>query len=241
MRTYEGSLWEFFVDELKRYDWHLRYLIGGMIAIASVAAVVFWVIFLIPIFLSVVLVVALIRCFYRAVFRMNASTIWFYLTYVLAIAAGAAIILRYYLPSDPMYVEMLATFLGVLFAISFGEGIRNGVEEKKAKLVQDDLVDEVREILENAERPFIRELTSATWISVRARGIPDRIEPELRKALAKVFELFEICNYSIRQKEEYSRAPNPDDEKMDILEFKLEDARNRLVLAARKVLEMVDS
>ena len=66
MRTYEGSLWEFFVDELKRYDWHFGYLLGTVVAIASVAAVVFWVIFLVPVFLSVVLVVALIRCFRRA-------------------------------------------------------------------------------------------------------------------------------------------------------------------------------
>ena len=66
MRTYEGSLWEFFVDELKRYDWHFGYLLGTVVAIASVAAVVFWVIFLIPVFLSVVLVVALIRCLRRA-------------------------------------------------------------------------------------------------------------------------------------------------------------------------------
>ena len=172
---------------------------------------------------------------------MKESTIWFSLTFVIAIAATASIFLRHYLPSDPMYVEMLATLFGVLIAISFSEGIRNGVEEKRAKLVQDDLVDEVRVILENAERPFIRELTSATWISIRARGIPDRIEPKLRRALAKVFELFEICNYGVRQKEEYGRTPDPDDEKMDTLNFILKDARNRLILAARKVLEMVDS
>lgn len=172
---------------------------------------------------------------------MKDSDSWFIMTFLMVVIAVLAIFFRGYLSSDPMFVEMLATLFGVLIAISFMEGIRNGVEEKRAKLIQDELIDEVREILENAERRFIRELTSATWISVRARGIPDRIEPELRRALAKVFELVEICNYSIRQKEEYGRTTDPDAKKMDTLNFILEDARNRLVLAARKALEMVDS
>ncbi len=172
---------------------------------------------------------------------MKESEIWLGGALVLMLIATLAIIFPDALPTDPMFIEMLATLFGVLIAISFSEGIRNDREEKRAKSVGDDLIDEVREILENAERPFMRELTSATWISIRARGIPDRIEPKLRRALAKVFELFEICNYGVRQKEEYGRTPDPDDEKMDTLNFILKDARNRLILAARKVLEMVDS
>jgi len=172
---------------------------------------------------------------------MKDSDSWLIMTFLLVVIAVLAIFLRGYLSSDPMFVEMLATLFGVLIAISFSESIRNDREEKRAKSVEDDLINEVRVTLENAERPFIRELTSATWISVRARGIPDRIEPELRRALANVFELFEICNYSIRQKEEYGRTTDPDAKKMDTLDFILEDARNRLILAAHKVLEMVDS
>ena len=75
MRTYEGSLWEFFVDELKRYDWHYGYLLGTVVAIASVAAIVFWVIILVPVFLSVVLVVALIRCLRRAYAILTCETL----------------------------------------------------------------------------------------------------------------------------------------------------------------------
>lgn len=172
---------------------------------------------------------------------MKESYFWWIMTFSLAVIAVLVILYRDLLSSDPMFVEVLGTLLGVLIAIFLSESIRNNVEERRAKSVQDDLVGEVRDILENAERLFIRELYSTMWSSVKARGIPDRIEPKLRRALADAFELFEICNYSVRQLEEYKLTPNPDDKKLDSLEFILNDAKERMVKVAREVLEMVGS
>lgn len=160
---------------------------------------------------------------------------------MLTLVATSAMFCWDALPTDPMFIEMLATLFGVLIAISLSEGLRSDREEKRAKLVEDDLIKEVRNILENAERPFMRELCSATWISVRARGIPDRIEPELRRALASAFELFEICNYYVRQLEEHRLTPNPNAKKRATLDYFMNNAKKRLILASRKVLEMVDS
>ncbi len=68
-------------------------------------------------------------------------------------------------------------------------------------------------------------------------ALPDNSPP----CTLQEVESFDVCNYSVRQLEEYKLAPNPDAKKLDTLECILNDAKERLISAARKVLEMVDS
>lgn len=74
MKTFEGSRWEFFIYELKHYEWHYDYFLYTIVAIAAVAAIVFWVIFLLPTFLITYSLVAIIRCFQRARETWNHDT-----------------------------------------------------------------------------------------------------------------------------------------------------------------------
>jgi len=107
---------------------------------------------------------------------MKESSFWGIVALVSAGLATLAMLSRDYLPTDPMIIEMLATLFGILIAITLGETFRSLRSEKMAKSVENDLVEELKEILEQAERPGISELHSVIWMSVKVNGIPDRIE-----------------------------------------------------------------
>ena len=70
--------------------------------------------------------------------------------------------------------------------------------------MKNELVGELREIMEWAKRESIDELHSATWTAIKGSGIPDRIEPKLRRALADAFSVFDIYNYEVRRFREHS-------------------------------------
>jgi len=167
---------------------------------------------------------------------MKESNFWFLITIILVGTATFALLFPDYLPTAPMFVEMTATFFGVLIAVSLSEGIQNSRAENKDKRVLDDLIEELQDILKQSKRPIIRELFSATWTSIKTNGIPDRIDVELRKSLTAAFELFEICNESIRRREEYAFTTNPNEDNKAKLDYIIEDAKKRLIISAEKAL-----
>jgi len=168
---------------------------------------------------------------------MRESYYWFSLSFLMVIATLITIIVRIFIPIDPMWTDFTATFFGVLIAISLSEGIRTKRQEDKDKQVLNYLIEELRDILVISKRPIIREIFSATWTSIKTKGIPDRIDLELRKALTIAFELFDVYNESIRQREAYSYTPNPDERNVAKLDYIIEDSKRRLITAAEKALE----
>jgi len=116
----------------------------------------------------------------------------------------------------------------------------NNREEKKTKSVENDLIGELRDILKGSRRESFNEIPSPTWTVIRARGIPDRFEPKLRKALSEAFVFFDDYNYKVRQYNEY-RLADSGDPKLGDLEYHVRVANKKLGDSAERVIDMVDS
>jgi hypothetical protein len=157
------------------------------------------------------------------------------------LAAVVAILFREFLPTEPMIIELLATFFGVLIAIALGEAFGANRAESRANWVKNELVEELQEILELADRETIDELHSPTWSAVKGTGIPDRIEPNLRRALADAFAVFDIYNYEVRRYKEYSFTANPEDPRLIEFAQHIYETKKRLVTSAQTVLKMANS
>ncbi|MFW9889070.1 MAG: hypothetical protein ACFFER_12860 [Candidatus Thorarchaeota archaeon] len=71
MKVFEGSLWEFFLEALKEYKWHVGYVISLGTMLAIMAAVVNWIIILVPIWFAIVGLVGVFRCLYSAYRKKN--------------------------------------------------------------------------------------------------------------------------------------------------------------------------
>jgi hypothetical protein len=156
-------------------------------------------------------------------------------------AAVVAILFQDLLPSEPMVIELLATLFGVLIAIALGEAFAANRAESRANWVKIELVGELEEILGLANRDGIDELHSPTWSAVKGTGIPDRIEPNLRRALADAFAVFDIYNYEVRRYKEYSFTANPEDPRLNEFAQHIFETKKRLVASAQTVLKMANS
>ncbi|MHA2425178.1 MAG: hypothetical protein ACXAEF_10340 [Candidatus Thorarchaeota archaeon] len=172
---------------------------------------------------------------------MRESYWWLLAVIVTIFLAVVAILYREIITSDSMIVEILATLFGVLIALALSEAFRANREESRAKWVEEELVDELKEILELAQREGFDELHSPTWTAVRGTGIPDRIEPKVRRALADAFAVLDIYNYEIRRLKEHSFTANSEDIRLKMLEMHISETKNRLIAAAIIVLKMVEA
>jgi hypothetical protein len=172
---------------------------------------------------------------------MRESYWWLLGTIVMIIIAAIVILFRDLYSSDVIVVEMIATLFGVLIAIALSEAFGANREESRARWVQNELVEELTDILELAQREGIDELHSPTWTAVKGTGIPDRIEPQIRRALADAFAVFDIYNYEVRKFKEHSFTTNPDDSRLIKLSQHIGETRSRLVSASKIVLDMVSS
>lgn len=172
---------------------------------------------------------------------MRESHWWLLGAFITTLLACVLILLGDLIPSGPFVVEMLATLFGVLIAITLGEAFGANRDEMRAKWVEKELVGELVEILELAKRGSIDELHSATWTAIKGTGIPDRIEPSVRRALADAFAIFDIYNYEVRKYKESSFTCNPDDPRLVKLGHHISETKARLVSAAQVVLDMVES
>jgi hypothetical protein len=157
------------------------------------------------------------------------------------IVAVIAILFNDLYSSNVMVVEILATLFGVLIAIALSEAFGANREESRARWVQNELIVELTEIHELAQREKIDELHSATWTAIKGTGIPDRIDPKLRRALADAFSIFDIYNYEVRKFKEYSFTTTLDDPRLIKLSHHIDDTKSRLVSATKNVLDMVSS
>ncbi|MHA2379130.1 MAG: hypothetical protein ACXADO_11600 [Candidatus Thorarchaeota archaeon] len=171
---------------------------------------------------------------------MRESYWWVLGAVVVIFVAAAAILNRAFLPTEPMVIELLATFFGVLIAIALGEAFGANREESRANWVKNELVGELKEILELADRDGIDELHSPTWSAVKGTGIPDRIEPKLRRALADAFAVFDIYNYEVRRFKEYSFTAGPQDPRLNEFGHHIGETKKRLVASAQTVLDMAN-
>ena len=169
---------------------------------------------------------------------MKDSTFWLGGATVLVIVATLTMFGRDALSTDPMFIEMLATLFGVLIAISLSEGLRSDREEKKAKSVQDELIEELRDIQNKSGQDPFTERYSPTWTVIKAKGVPDRIEPKLRKALSEAFVLFDDHNNKLRRYDDLRLTGDPE-EKLNALHTHVMISSKKFVESAQRVLEMV--
>ena len=169
---------------------------------------------------------------------MRESYWWLVGAFVLVLIAGATFLIRDFLPTEPLIIELIATFFGVLIAIALGEAFGANRAESRANWVKNELITELEEIRELAARDTIDELHSATWTAVRGIGIPDRIEPQLRRALADAFSVFDIYNYEVRRYKEHSFTANPDDPRLSKLTDHIGETKKRLIDSVHQVLEL---
>jgi hypothetical protein len=172
---------------------------------------------------------------------MRESFWWLLGAVIVIVVAAAAILIRDFLPTEPMVIELLATFFGVLIAIALGEAFGANRAESRADWVKNELVGELEEILELASREVIDELHSPTWSAVKGTGIPDRIEPRLRRALADAFSVFDIYNYEVRRYKENSFTAAPDDPRLMEFAHHIGETKKRLIVASQTVLEMANT
>ena len=171
---------------------------------------------------------------------MRESYWWLLGAFAVIFIAAVAILFRDFIPTDPMVIELLATFFGVLIAIALGEAFGANREESRANWVKNELVGELEEILELAGRDVIDELHSPTWSAVKGTGIPDRIEPRLRRALADAFSVFDIYNYEVRKYKEYNFIANPEDPRLMEFAHHIGETKKRLIMSTQTVLDMAN-
>ena len=169
---------------------------------------------------------------------MRESYWWLVGAFVLVLIAAVTILIRDFLPTEPLIIELIATFFGVLIAITLGEAFGANRAESRANWVKNELIAELEEIQELAGRDTIDELHSPTWTAVKGTGIPDRIEPQLRRALADAFSVFDICNYEVRRYKEHSFTADPDDPRLSKLGEHIGDTKKRLIDSVHQVLEL---
>ncbi len=131
-----------------------------------------------------------------------------------------------------MYGIVLAFFLG----ISFTEFVRIKGDEDRARIRENDLLFEAESILSELQSESAGLLYSATWLSIKSTGMPDRIQPELQKALADLFLYLEVYNDEIRHLEDYSILTDAQQEKISFFERRVEMARRKLKEAASSTL-----
>ncbi|MFX0055549.1 MAG: hypothetical protein ACFFAX_13210 [Promethearchaeota archaeon] len=167
---------------------------------------------------------------------MRESYWWLIGAFALVLIAAATILIRDFLPTEPLIIELIATFFGVLIAIALGEAFGANRAESRANWVKNELIAELREIQELAGRVTIDELYSPTWTAVKGTGIPDRIAPQLRRALADAFSVFDIYNYEVRQYKEHSFTADPDDPRLRKLGEHISEAKKRLIDSAQQAL-----
>jgi hypothetical protein len=167
---------------------------------------------------------------------MRESFWWLLGAFVTILIAGILILLSDYIPTGVLIVEMLATLFGVLIAITLGEAFSANRNETRAKWMERELVGELEEILILAQNDKIDELHSATWSAIKGTGIPDRIDPNVRRALADAFAVFDIYNYEVRK-----YICSPDDPRLVKLAEHIVETKKRLVSAAQIVLGLVNS
>ena len=172
---------------------------------------------------------------------MKDSSFWAIAAIVLVGIATTMLIGRDYLPSDPMYVEMIATLFGVLIAITFGEFLLNTREERKTKSVEKDLIGELRDIQNKSSQDPFTERYSPTWTAIKAKGIPDRIEPKLRKALSEALVLFDDHNNKLRRYDDLRLTGDPEDRRLSDLRYHARTSSEKFVESAQRVIDMVDS
>jgi hypothetical protein len=172
---------------------------------------------------------------------MRESFWWLLGAFVTILIAGILILLSDYIPTGVLIVEMLATLFGVLIAITLGEAFSANRNETRAKWMERELVGELEEILILAQNDKIDELHSATWSAIKGTGIPDRIDPNVRRALADAFAVFDIYNYEVRKYKENSFICSPDDPRLVKLAEHIVETKKRLVSAAQIVLGLVNS
>ncbi|MHA2025130.1 MAG: hypothetical protein ACW98U_04430 [Candidatus Thorarchaeota archaeon] len=172
---------------------------------------------------------------------MRESYWWLLGAFITTLLACVLILLGDLLPSGPFVVEMLATLFGVLIAITLGEAFGANRDEMRAKWVEKELVEELSEVLALAKRDDLDELHSATWTAIKGTGIPDRIDPRVRRALADAFSVFDIYNYEVRKYKESSFTCDPDDPRLVKLGHHISETKQRLVSAAQIVLDLMNS
>ncbi len=172
---------------------------------------------------------------------MRESFWWLVGALVVVLVAAVLILFQDLLPTEPLIIELLATFLGVLIAIALGEAFVANRAESRANWVRNELIGELEEIVELADRIGIDELHSPTWIAVRGTGIPDRIEPKLRRALADAFSVLDIYNFEVRRFKEHSFTAGQEDPRLIRLSEHIGETKERLVASADIVLKMVKS
>lgn len=169
---------------------------------------------------------------------MRESYWWLIGAFALILVAAIAILIRDFLPTEPLIIELVATFFGVLIAIALGEAFGANRAESRANWVKNELIAELEEIMELAGRDAIDELHSPTWTVVKGTGIPDRIEPGLRRALADAFSVFDIYNFEVRRYKEYSFTADQEDPRLIEFTNHIGDTKKRLITLAQTVLEM---
>jgi hypothetical protein len=86
------------------------------------------------------------------------------------IMAVIAVLFNDMYSSNVMVVEILATLFGVLIAIALSEAFGANREESRARWVQNELVVELAEIHELAQREEIDELHSPTWTAIKGNS-----------------------------------------------------------------------
>lgn len=169
---------------------------------------------------------------------MRESYWWLIGAFALVLVAAATILIRDFLPTEPLIIELIATFFGVLIAIALGEAFGANRAESRANWVKDELIAELKEIQELASRDIIDELHSPTWTAVKGTGIPDRIEPRLRRALADAFSVFDIYNYEVRRFKEHSFTADAEDSRLIKLTEHIGESKKRLIESVNRVLEL---
>lgn len=139
--------------------------------------------------------------------------------------------------------DQATNMVGVLIAFTLGitlaEITRIRSEEKRSESIKKDFITELKEIVEKAAAEECGPFYSETWAAIKGAGIPDRIEPRLRKAFAGAFLDMEIYNEDIRRYEDYTILPNCVDDTAKVLKTAAESARSTLIMSAQKVLDMV--
>lgn len=137
-----------------------------------------------------------------------------------------------------MFFLMYGIILAFLLGMFFTEYVRIKGDEDRAKIKENNLLLEAELILSELQSESAGFLYSGTWSSIKAAGMPDRIQPKLQKALADLFLSLEVYNDELRHLEDYSILTDAQQEKISFFEKRFEMARRELKEAASSALNL---
>ena len=142
-------------------------------------------------------------------------------------------------------VDMVAQWLGILFsfllALTLSESAKIDSEEKRAELIMEDLVEELRFIQAELDKSGPAKFYLATWSYIKGTGLPDRIPHPLRKAFAQAFVTVDAYNDSADNLKNYINMPKIGQDRTNELEEIYFDTQKKLEKATLEALTFYES